>query len=160
MFILHCVWLCAHFSTAQNSAVYKTEPVQKLKETRYDGPVAWCTVIQFKQWYSYQLVIFRDYKQGFLLKVNQKQRMVLRLCNMYRKKWIPRRFKIRSLPVANAISNDPVRQDLILTSICQHFSPSVSSSPGLSSPPGTLKTVVPSCSSDTWGSRCSRTSSH
>lgn len=100
----------------RNSVVYKIEPAQKLRETRDDGSVARGVVIQFKQWRGYQLIILRDCKQGFLLKLNQKQLlMFLRLCNMRRNIWILRRFKIWSPPVTNAVINDPVLQDSILT---------------------------------------------
>lgn len=42
--------------------------------------------------------------------------------------------------------------------LCQHFSPSMSSS-GLSSPPDTLKKVAPNCNSGKWGGWCSGTTS-
>ena len=99
-----------------NSVVYKIDPAQKLGETRNNGSISRCIVTQFKQWCSYQLVIFRDCKQGFLLKLNQKQfLMFLRFCIMCRNIWILRRFKIWSTPVANAVIKDPVLQDCILT---------------------------------------------
>ena len=101
--------LCNH------SVVYKIDPAQKLGETRNDGSTSRCIVTQFKQWCSYQLVIFRDCKQGFLLKLNQKQLLMsLRFCNMYRNIWILWRFKIWSPPVANAVIKDPVLQELHL----------------------------------------------
>ena len=90
-------------------------PAQKLGETRNDGSISRCIVTQFKQWCNYQLVIFRDCKQGFLLKLNQKQLfMFLRFCNICRNIWILRRFKIWSPPVANAVIKDPILQDSIL----------------------------------------------
>ena len=67
---------------------------------------------QFKQWGSYQLVIFRFCKQGFLLKLNQKQLLIfLRLCNMCRNIWILKRFNIWSLLVTHVVISDPVWQD-------------------------------------------------
>ena len=98
-----------------NSVVYKIDPAQKLGETRNNGSISRCIVTQFKQWCSYQLVIFRDCKQGFLLKLNQKQLpMFLRFCNMCRNIWIVRRLKIWSPPVSSAVIDDPVLQDSIL----------------------------------------------
>ena len=99
-----------------NSVIYKIDSAQKLGETRNDGSIYRGIVTQFKQWCSYQLVIFRDCKQVFLLKLNQKQfLMFLRFGNMCRNIWILRRFKIWSPSVANAVIKDSVLQDCILT---------------------------------------------
>lgn len=61
-----------NFPTVQDAVVYKTEPVQKPRATGSDGPVSRLSVTQLGQWRSDQLVIFRDCKRGYLLKVNRK----------------------------------------------------------------------------------------
>lgn len=134
-----------------------TGPAQQLRETGNDESTSRCTAIQLKQRCIYRLIIFRDCKQGFFLKLNQKQLPVShRLCNTCRNIRILRRFKMRSPSVTNAALNHPVYRAPSwspIVSDIKHFSPPTSSSSGLSSQPGDLKTVVPSCSSSTWGSR-------
>lgn len=126
-----------------------------------DGSTAWCLGTQFKQWCSCQLVIFRGLRQGFLLKLNEKQLLLFwRLCNMCRNICILGRLQIWSLLVTRAgimtqSGETPLRPPSM--SVSRSFGPSnapssSSSSPGLSSPPNALKKVVPSCSRNTWGS--------